>query len=172
MKTNPIGLQLLEKLADDGFERIVEMSPAFDRRNPDPNKNYGIGSVRIKFVLKGEHGATHFMFSSGWYLPHVRDELARDLFRTPTRQNLDTSFAPTGYDVGYHDTTPHYEGQEAQNDCPYLNGKPCYTDGSALASDVMLDKLIREGSEGVWRELREWYDEKIVSARSAVKGEA
>jgi len=36
------------------LERIVDFSPAFDKRHKDPKKNYGIGAVLIRFVLKGE----------------------------------------------------------------------------------------------------------------------
>jgi len=38
------------------FERIVRTRPPFDKRNPNPNKNYGIHGVDIWFILKGKKG--------------------------------------------------------------------------------------------------------------------
>lgn len=34
--------------------REVEVTPAFDKRDSDPTKDYGIGLAVIKFLLKGE----------------------------------------------------------------------------------------------------------------------
>jgi hypothetical protein len=33
------------------FERIVTMNPAYDKRNADPSKNYGIHGVDLRMVL-------------------------------------------------------------------------------------------------------------------------
>ena len=41
--------------------------------------------------------------------------------------------------------------------CPYLDGKPCYYDGSTLAADKVFRILLRYGSKGVWRYLRRYY---------------
>lgn len=34
-------------------ERIVEFTPAFDKRSSDPSKDYGIHGVDMRMVLKG-----------------------------------------------------------------------------------------------------------------------
>lgn len=54
------------------FERIVDIRPAFDKRDPDPAKDYGIGACRIAFVLKGPKGAVQFVIGTDWYLPHTQ----------------------------------------------------------------------------------------------------
>jgi hypothetical protein len=56
------------------FERIVLFDPAFDKRNDDPKKNYGIGSVRMTMVLRKGSRAIQFMVFTNWNLPHVEEE--------------------------------------------------------------------------------------------------
>jgi hypothetical protein len=166
------------------FERIVEMQPAFDKRDPDPRKNYGIHGVTLRMILKGAEGAVQFVLYTNWQLPHVMEEqLARG----------DHLFCePLPADLGYHSPRPMYEGHEPMgakrtkfidNDgrfdevyplntldkiieseptgtfdpCPYLDGKPCYYDGSGLQAERIYNVLLAEGSDGVWRALEEYY---------------
>jgi hypothetical protein len=121
------------------LERIVHMYPAWDRRDKDPAKNYGISSVRIRMVLKGPKGATQFVLSTGWTLPHL-----------PNGE-------PMGMDVGYHSPKPMYDGQTVMDDNCDILGGPCYYDGSTLQADDMFLLLVRSGSEYVWNELERRY---------------
>lgn len=93
------------------MERIVKFRPAFDKTNPDPAKNYGVGSVGM------------------------------------------------GGGVDYHSPTPFYEFQThpTVDSCEWLDGKPCYSDGSALAGDELFQTLIEQGSDAVWAELGRRY---------------
>ena len=50
------------------MEKLVFFDPAWDKRHHDPNKNYGIGSMRCRMILKGKEGAVHFVFSTGMFL--------------------------------------------------------------------------------------------------------
>ena len=130
------------------MERIVELSPAYDKRDPDPTKNYGIHGVNLRMVLKGQRGAVQFLLYTGWQLPHVRDEF----------KERAASVLPA--DVGYHSPVPMYEGQaEIAESCEYLDGRPCYYDGSSLAAERFFDVLTHEGDAGVWRELERYYVE-------------
>lgn len=127
------------------LERIVEMTPAFDKRHPDPTKNYGIGGVEIAFFLKGERGVVQFKMGTGWFLPENRKPGISDSY-------------PMAWDRGYHSYIPRYDGQTPiAESCHILDGKPCYYDGSTLNAEPILEVLIREGSEGVWRELEAYY---------------
>jgi len=129
------------------FEKIIKFSPAFDKRNSDPKKNYGIGAVKVYMVLKGGGKAVHFVFSTGMYLPKTHQTW---LSRFPYNRE-----PYIGYDVGYHDTEPHYEGQtHSQEKCEWLNGKPCYCDGSALRAEEFMKVLVKKGSGAVWRLLK------------------
>ena len=123
------------------FERIVEFYPAFDKRDPSPSKDYGIGALCCKMILIKDNKAVQFYFSTGIYLPHnkTKDELR-------------------GYDLGYHAPAAQYEGQIGIEDCPYIKGK-CYYDGSSLNSDPVVDILLRKGGEAVWKFLENYWNE-------------
>jgi hypothetical protein len=132
------------------FERITEISGAYDKRDPDPKKNYGIHGMEIRFVLKGEKGATQFLVYTGMHLPNVQDWLF-------ARSEGYNQFSPTGADIGYHSKTPHYEGQTVIDQCcPYL-GCPCYYDGSGLQADEFMPRFLEGGDKVVWPMLEERY---------------
>lgn len=140
------------------MERLIEMSPAWDRRDPDPRKDYGIHGVDMRFVLKGEKGATQFLLYTGWILPETIG--VSDIMNYPDQ--LKRHYEGRGYsplmpaDLGYHSLTPMYESQSSY-DCEYVEGGKCYYDGSSLNAYGVFESLLREGSEGVWRELEDYY---------------
>lgn len=136
-----------------GFTRKVEFTPPYDKRDPSPSKNYGIGSLIIRFVLVGEKGATQFVMATGCYPLHVHKEWERQ---------GRTGLGPMGYDVGYHSPHPMYEGQSATENCAYLNGAPCYYDGSGLAANDLLARFLEDGEDVVWAELESVYRSRFV----------
>lgn len=162
------------------MERITKITPAWDKRDDDPKKNYGVHSSDLRMVLKGELGAVQFVLYTGWYPKHVQFE--------HKAKNLATMY-PMPADLGYHSPKPMYEGQtrigEHQYDfedtedmqlgdktlkmpkmsvveekelpiCEYI-GCPCYYDGSSLNADRIYDILLERGSDGVWEELEKYY---------------
>lgn len=132
------------------LRREVSMSPAFDRRDSDPSKNYGIRCVDLRMYLIGDKGAVQFVCFTDWHLPEVAEELHA---KFPSHRR-----GPMGADLGYHSKTPLYEDQSSRDDCNLLGCK-CYYDGSGLAADRIMEVLLREGSDGVWRELETYYRE-------------
>ena len=131
------------------LEHRVIFTPAWDKRHPDPNKNYGIGPVKIHFIVIGPLGAISFSMSSGWFLPgSINNPTARDV-------------EPSGMDLGYHSPTPVYEDHEP-HDCDYVKGGTCYGDGSASIADRYLETLINHGSDGLWKELEAYYHEMFT----------
>lgn len=138
------------------FERITELSGAFDKTHPDPSKNYGVGGMHIRHVLKGEKGAVQFVAYLGQFLPHVVDRM---VLTGKPGQNY--SLYGTGADIGYHSHVPQYEDQPViQECCPYLDGKPCYYDGSGLAADEFFkEDYIHNGTKNVWDMLEKRYVE-------------
>jgi len=131
------------------FKKLVEFSPAFDKRNSDPKKNYGIGSVRIRFTLIGELGAVYFIMSSNFYTESV----IKDNFTKPFGE-----WQPLPLQVGYHSPYPHFEGQSiCKSKCQYLNNKPCYSDCSFLQADKVYQLLLSDGDKGVWKYLTSFY---------------
>lgn len=134
------------------FERIVEVTGAFDRRDPDPSKNYGVHAMTLRFVLKGNEGAVQFVVYTPMHLPHVHDEWLAE-----GKSSLSTLFRPIGADIGYHAKRPQFKGHESmEGDCIYTDG-PCYYDGSGLQADEFMPTFLSGGSDAVWKMLEERY---------------
>ncbi len=141
------------------FEKIVEFGAAHDERHPNPSKNYGIGSVKIRFILKKGNKAVSFLFNTDWFLPETVKE-----YREKGNKNLPAPIVlrgkndcgVNGWDVGYHSPEPMFEDQSCTEDCEYTGGD-CYFDGSSLCAKDNQEILVREGSKGVWKFLeRQW----------------
>ena len=138
------------------MERIIKIRAAYDTRHTDPKKNYGIHGVQMYFYLKGTEGVVQFILSTNWHLPHVQNEL--DFKMDSKYPHL--SCHPMPYDLGYHSPIPQHEGQTTVNEeCDILDGKPCYYDGSTLNAQPIYEKLLKEGDEGMWSALEEFYNE-------------
>jgi hypothetical protein len=138
-------------------ERIVTFEPAYDKRDPNPSKNYGIHGVNLRFVLKSDKGAVQFVIYTNWMLPHVTQELLR---KANSKLSIEMNFLPMPADRGYHSPIPRYEGQNIVSEsCEYLNGKPCYYDGSGLAAEDIYKRLVAEGDSAVWEELEAYYEQ-------------
>jgi hypothetical protein len=148
-------------MSAEKFERIVEMHGAFDKRHPDPNKNYGIHGMEIRFVLKGPLGAVQFLVFTGMHLPLVAAELW-------DRQGSYNPFEPMGADIGFHSPTPHYDSHTPIEDCPYLDGKPCYYDGSGLQAEEFMGQFLAGGSDAVWPMLEQRYRTWLEKSEEAV----
>ena len=134
------------------MERIIEFSPAYDKRHSDPNKNYGLGAVRIQFILKGSLGAMQFVLGTDWY-PKEQQES----FRLKDAERGWFGGQPLPLGIGYYSPVPRYGGQNPMGPCKYLDGRVCYYDGSALQAGPIRDALLERGDAGVWQALEEWY---------------
>lgn len=142
--------------------RTVEFIPGFDRRHPEPAKNYGINGGKWMFVVSGPLGAVHFVCGGTWYPQSAIDHLCRHYINDG--REVAKSLAPTGYDVGYHSPTPTYEDQsQSQESCEWLGGKPCYSDGSALRSDEWMQHFLKGGTKWLWPALEQEYRERFES---------
>lgn len=130
------------------FERIVKISPAFDRRHPEPSRNYGVGSATIHFVVRGPEGAIGLTIFSGWSLPHVPNS------------------RPLAADISYHSLVPLRENQSPRPGCNWLDGRTCYGGGSALAADDYFETLVRGGDEALWPMLESYYRETFSQTDS------
>jgi hypothetical protein len=78
-------------------ERLMEITPAFDKRDPDPRKNYGIHGAEMRFTVKGPLGAVSFLLYTNWQLPHIERE-----FREKERAGESVLRRPIPADLGYH----------------------------------------------------------------------
>ena len=141
------------------MERIIKFDPAYDKRDPNPSKNYGIHGVNLTFVLKGDEGAVQFVVYTNWHLPHVTKEF---LYKACVADDkvlyIESMFTPTPADRGYHSPHPMYDDQlQVTDSCECLDGKPCYYDGSGLAAENVYKRLVAEGDAAVWEELEAYY---------------
>lgn len=142
------------------FEKIIEVTPAFDKRNSDPKKDYGVHGCNFRMILKGSEGAIQFVIYTNWHLPHVEKT------RKHTHWKFDDGhmcpFKPLPADFGYHSKKPLYEGQPLISDkCEYVNGSPCYYDGSGLRAEKVFKTLTEKGLDGVWEEMEQEYKERF-----------
>jgi hypothetical protein len=135
------------------LKRSTEFRAAFDRRDPDPSKNYGIHGVELKMLVRGSKGAIQFVVYTNWHLPHVTEELDNKL----DRRFSHLSCHPMPSDLGYHSPVPLYEGQTSMGECKYLDGKECYYDGSTTNAEKVFEVLVRDGGEACWKELEDYY---------------
>lgn len=150
------------------MERIVNFYPAWDKRNLDSQKDYGIHCVEIYFVLKGIEGAVSFTILSGWFLSNTTDKLLRS-----TEHKSESHFGVgdffmchfqgRGVDVSYHSLRPlkewHKSEEPSTKKCEWLEGKPCWCDGSSLNAKRIFNILVERGSNAVWQELENYYNE-------------
>jgi hypothetical protein len=132
--------------------RKTEWTPAFDKRDPDPKKNYGIHGVEIRFLVGNEDGVVQFLLFTNWMLKHVQEEHRE-------QHGYSCLMAPIPADLGYHSPTIQYEGQTSVGPCPYLNGRECYYDGSGLNAERIYWLLVEGGDEAMWKELENYHAE-------------
>lgn len=136
------------------FERRVTFRPAFDRCAHDPSKNYGIHGVEVLFLLLGPKGATQFLLYTNWMLPAGNCPIGLDHTRRGSDHRLFCDPMPA--DLGYHSPSPRYEDQSSY-ECDVLPAGRCHYDGSSLNAVRVYQRLLREGSDGVWAELESFY---------------
>ncbi len=147
-----------------GLTRTVTFQAAWDKRNPDPAKNYGVHGIQIDFVVRGPEGAVYVALMTDWVLPEVQqwhEQLAEAnpmLRQVNGRQLLDR--------VSIHSRIPR-EGWEANGKkCDFFDG-PCWvTCFSYMASDPIWETMLREGDAGFWRSLEEIYRLNLTPERT------
>lgn len=141
--------------------------PAFDKRDKDPAKNYGIGSVTMSFRVIGPLGGIAFCIFTGWELPHVREELRRTTRHQPlvgTDKWMRCSLEGQGAGVEIHSKTQLYDGApEPDTDECELTGGKCWGDTGYTAGDTFFDLLCEKGEQAVWDKLDEWYVHHLVN---------
>ena len=140
-------------------DRWIKFRPAYDRRNKDPKKDYGIHGVETIFYLRKPKGIMQFVLYTNWQLKSIRKEAETE----PNNMTLKVDYpfeywqAPLPADVGFHSIKQRYEHQEPM-DCDLLKRGKCYYDGSGLAAEDAFECLIEKGEEGLWSYLEDRYE--------------
>lgn len=154
------------------MEHKVLFFPAWDKTDPDPNKNYGVSDVRIKFLVIGNKGIVEFDLSTNWYLPHVVDRrleaLKKDVYQQKEDFLLRTWIAPYPLDVCYYSLD-----QLSVDDTHFDSGlsyvfdhKPCFygykyedEDGSLWTPEYVYNQFLLYGDDAIWKYLEKYYIE-------------
>ena len=134
------------------LEKWIDWYPAWDKRNTDPAKNYGVHGVEIVWYVKGPKGGVSFSIYTNWMLPHLRkkwDEYEKVMF-----------MEAKGMDLSYHAKVPQYEDQTSIQGCKLTDG-PCYYDGSTLNAGPVFELLVAKGGEAVWEYLVDYYHQRF-----------
>ena len=132
----------------NGFERVIAFKPGYlcERweANPQDPGSHGRHGSEVLFLLVGKAGVVQFLIYTGWHVS--RDPLPQSQWRSMAA------------DLGYHSRKPHYDGQGARTDCPWLpKGTKCYYDGSGLNAEEPWKLLRDEGEEAMWSYLEDYY---------------
>lgn len=146
------------------LEHIIKTRPPFNKTSKNPNKNYGVGSMLIWFIVKGAKGAIQFQLNTGGYLKEVACKWANEGKLTYSFNNEPMLGIIQGWDLGYHSPIPMYEGQSKMKDCDIIKGG-CYYDGTSLGADKPLQIYIEKDEEGLWKFLEEIYEERFGERR-------
>ena len=138
-------------MTDSKYVRQIKFIPAYDRRDSNPDKNYGIHGVTMHFILKGKEGGIDLCLYTNWHLPHVRDELIE-------KNHCEIFFLPMPAGLYEHSKRRKYEQQTEINECDICDGEPCYCAGSSTASDKLFDILVSQGENAFWSEMERFYN--------------
>jgi hypothetical protein len=141
--------------------REVVVRPAFDKRDPDPHKNYGVHGAEIAFYLKGGHGAVQFVIYTNWMLPETQAETDA---RPPSGRFPYLFHKPVPADIGYHSHVPRYQDQTLMDGDCHVIGGPCYYDGSSLQAEKVFEIMLRGGTDALWTEMERRYVEWLVAS--------
>jgi len=154
------------------MEHKILFLPAFDRTDPDPKKNYGVGDLGIKFLVIGNKGIVEFDLSTNWYFDYVMDrrvEWIKDLVQQKKENFLIKHvLCPKPMDLCYYSSVKVFE-----DDCYFENGLHFLENKSLVyygykymdekenmvAHDVAYWRLIKQGEDALWQYLEEYYYE-------------
>lgn len=129
------------------LQKLIRWEHAYDKRDPDPSKNYGIRGMGLVFMLKGKEGVIQFVIFTDWHIASVRAE---------TR--VGKNFGPLPADVGFHCYTQQYGAEYHSKSCSVLEDKECFYEGSSLAADDVFNVFTEKGEHAMWTELLNRYN--------------
>lgn len=132
------------------YEREVLIQPAYDKRGETPN--YGRHNAEIMFCLRDEErkAAVILTMYTGWEVPSSRAD------------GIGHAWEPSGT-VEWHTT---FGAPPDNGKCYWLGDKPCTVPrNEALSSHALIELLVAEGSDALWKRLEELYVEEYGKPR-------
>lgn len=148
---------------------------AFGQSTCAPGKGgyHGMHGANMRFLLKGAFGTVDFVVYTNWYAKDTVERIENDKKRWVPRGSgsfdvghlASLFFGPMPADLGYHAldvSESRKEWMQPRDNCPYLDGKPCYYDGSGLNAEPVFELLVTQGSEAVWDYLHDYYVDVLM----------
>jgi hypothetical protein len=151
------------------LERRILFFPAFDRTDPDPSKDYGVGCLEIRFLLDGPAGSVEFQLLIQAYLPHVMERrlqrLKRDVLAGKSDFLLRNFIEPNPLDIC------RWSAERLTEDDTYFdagisyfrNHLPCYysyefrNPQDERSVDAAYAALVQGGDAALWKYLEDYY---------------
>jgi hypothetical protein len=131
------------RLTRSAFTRDVKFKAAWDKRA----EGHGVHGVQIVFTLGGAYGAVVLNVWTPWYLPLSQGHHAATEVTVPPLQ--------------LHSRKPQQHPWKAHEGCSVL-GRLCFRRLVSFSRTGKLwDKLIEEGSDGLWAEMARIYEETL-----------
>lgn len=136
--------------------RRIEFTPAYDR----VNEGYGIHGVDMQWLLEGPKGVIQFIVFTNWHLPETQERLDRKSAGADL-VTLRALYHPQPAGIGYHSYVPlrDWQKEPTTKSCKYLDGAPCYYDGSILRAESFFKLLVEKGHKAVWQKMEDYYQE-------------
>jgi hypothetical protein len=137
------------------FTHQIVFSPAWDKRDPNPSKNYGVHGVHITFTIRKDGEGLTFSIGTNWHLPHVQLETDN----RPSDSRFPFLFhKPLAFGVDIHLKTKPNEYSPHREHCEVTGGE-CWSKGSALLGEEFLQTLIEKGDEALFRRMELQFEE-------------
>lgn len=134
------------------FEKKIEfIRPAWNKRDPDPRKDKGIGCVMMRMALIGPKGAISWSIFTGWHLQKTWDEWEANGRHSKARD------LAMGGGVTIHSPTQLYDWDDTPATCDLLPEGKCFGDTGFLAGETFFEVLVEKGEDAVWALMEEWY---------------
>lgn len=137
---------------------------AFDFRNLDSDKNYGIGSERIFYAYCGELGTVAWYVLTGKFVPHVAKEL-----NDKDPDHLKRLYPMAG-SLDYHYRQNPCNGASKRAQCTWLDSQPCWME---IADSEYAEKTLQLWQEynddAIFAYLEKLYYQGLVPTIEALK---
>lgn len=124
------------------------------------HEKYGQHGMDIFFSIRGPKGAISCRIFTSWCLPQVQQSNF-DLF-SKYPYGPEYLMQPNIVDISYHAHEPQYEGECSRDGCSFLDGAPCYSDGSGLyGNECFRLGFLHGGSDWLFDRLEEEYEHRF-----------
>lgn len=130
------------------MERRIQLTKAWDRRDKDPAKDYGVHGVEVVFTVIGELGAVQWRLMTPWVLPKTQkwwDEI---------NNTTGYTMMPCPAPLIWHERVADGHGQK----CDVLGYCRCEQAGSFMSAHDIYVTLTEKGDDGVWAILEAAYE--------------